>query len=68
VPSEIWFASAEEDRKLYPVIQRQPFDTAAPAFSPDGKYLAFSSNDTGRQEVYVQAIECLPTNYIRSSS
>jgi hypothetical protein len=58
--SEIWFASAGEDRKLYPVIQNPLFNTVGPAFSPDGKYLAFSSNESGRQEVYVQAIEFGP--------
>ncbi len=60
VATEIWFASAGEDRKLYPVIQKPPFNSASPAFSPDGKYLAFSSNEAGQQEVYVQPIEFGP--------
>jgi len=31
------------------------FHEANPAFSPDGKWLAFTSNESGRPEVYVQA-------------
>ena len=30
------------------------FDTTAPALSPDGKYLAYQSDETGRPEIYVQ--------------
>ena len=32
-----------------------PFDQRGPAFSPDGRWLAYTSNETGRDEVYVQA-------------
>src|SRR5882724_9478774 len=32
-----------------------PFHEANPAFSPDGNWLAFTSNESGRAEVYVQA-------------
>ena len=31
-----------------------PFDESAPAFSPDGKWLAYVSDESGRSEVYVQ--------------
>jgi serine/threonine-protein kinase len=31
-----------------------PFDESAPAFSPDGKMLAYVSDESGRPEVYVQ--------------
>ena len=31
-----------------------PFNQEYPAFSPDGRWLAYSSNETGRQEVYVR--------------
>jgi eukaryotic-like serine/threonine-protein kinase len=31
-----------------------PFDESAPAFSPDGKWLAYVSDESGRAEVYVQ--------------
>jgi serine/threonine-protein kinase len=31
-----------------------PFDESVPAFSPDGKWLAYVSDESGRSEVYVQ--------------
>jgi eukaryotic-like serine/threonine-protein kinase len=33
-----------------------PFDEMSPAFSPDGRWLAFESNETGRMEVYVRGL------------
>lgn len=32
-----------------------PFDERSPAFAPDGRWIAYTSNETGRDEVYVQA-------------
>ena len=31
-----------------------PFDESAPSFSPDGRFLAYVSDESGRPEVYVQ--------------
>jgi len=50
--SDIWVISLE-DRKSAPVVQT-PFDEDSPAFSPDGKWLAYQSNQSGRWEVYLQ--------------
>jgi serine/threonine-protein kinase len=36
------------------VFLNTPFTEHDPTFSPDGRWLAYSSNDTGRQEVYVR--------------
>jgi Tol biopolymer transport system component len=33
---------------------RTPFNEAAPRFSPDGHWLAYVSNESGRYEIYVQ--------------
>ena len=41
------------DRKARPFI-RTPFSECAPRFSPDGHWLAYISNESGRYEVYVQ--------------
>ena len=38
-------------------LVRSPFHEANPAFSPDGKWLAFTSNESGRFEVYLQRLE-----------
>jgi Tol biopolymer transport system component len=42
------------NRKLVPLLNTR-FHEANPAFSPDGKWLAFTSNESGRPEVYIQA-------------
>ena len=42
------------DRKTRPFLQTQYSETA-PRFSPDGHWLAYASDESGRWEVYVQA-------------
>jgi Tol biopolymer transport system component len=42
------------DRKAQPFL-RTRFDEAVPQFSPDGRWLAYISNESGRYEIYVQA-------------
>jgi Tol biopolymer transport system component len=41
------------DRKAQ-LFLRTPFNEQAPQFSPDGRWLAYYSNESGRSEVYVQ--------------
>jgi len=36
------------------VFLSTPFDESSPMFSPDGRWLAYQSDESGRQEVYVQ--------------
>ena len=43
-------------RKVVHLIS-SPFHEDNPAFSPDGLWLAFTSNESGRSEVYLQAFE-----------
>ncbi len=45
--------SAPGDRKPAPVIQTE-FQESHGQFSPDGRWIAYASNETGRSEVYVQ--------------
>lgn len=40
------------DRKPFPFLQTE-FDEYAAAFSPDGKWIAYTSDESGRSEVYV---------------
>jgi Tol biopolymer transport system component len=42
-----------QDRKAQPFLQT-PFNEVQPAFSADGRWLAYASNESGRYEVYVQ--------------
>jgi hypothetical protein len=41
------------DRKVQPFI-RTPFNEGAARFSPDGHWLAYISDESGRNEIYVQ--------------
>ena len=41
------------DRKAQPFL-RTPFNETAPRFSPDGHWLAYVSDESGRDEIYVQ--------------
>jgi Tol biopolymer transport system component len=43
-------------QKVVPLLNT-PFHEANPAFSPDGRWLAFTSNESGRTEVYLQAFQ-----------
>ena len=50
---ETWILPLAGGRKPEPLLANNQFDQANPVFSPDGKYLAYVSNETGRNEVYV---------------
>jgi hypothetical protein len=41
------------DRRPHPLLETR-FSEAYPDFSPDGRWLAYASNESGRNEVYVQ--------------
>jgi serine/threonine protein kinase len=42
------------DGKPFPVVQNN-FESQFPAVSPDGKWMAYQSNDSGRREIYITA-------------
>jgi Tol biopolymer transport system component len=50
--SDIWFLTLA-DRKPRPFLQS--FTENMPTFSPDGRWIAYVSNDAGNPEVYVRA-------------
>jgi Tol biopolymer transport system component len=49
---DIWVLSMS-DRTLRPLIHTAD-NEMTPEFSPDGRWLAYVSNESGRHEVYVQ--------------
>jgi Tol biopolymer transport system component len=49
---DIWVLNLK-DRKTQPFL-KTPAEETAPKFSPDGKWLAYSSDESGRREIYVQ--------------
>jgi Tol biopolymer transport system component len=44
----------DEDQKPRALV-RTAFDERTPVLSPDGRWLAYASDETGRSEIYVQA-------------
>ena len=50
----IWVLSLQGERSPRPFLQTQ-FAERGAVFSPDGHWLAYISNESGRREVYVQA-------------
>ncbi|MCZ6779706.1 MAG: hypothetical protein O7F16_12185, partial [Acidobacteria bacterium] len=50
---DIYLLSLSEDAELTPLIQT-PSDENWPQVSPDGRWLAYTSNESGAEEVYVR--------------
>jgi len=50
---DVWVLPLEGDRKPIALL-RTPFRELSPVFSPDSRWLAYVSNETGRNEVYVR--------------
>jgi len=50
---DIWVLSLQGEPKAEPFLQT-PFREDSPSFSPDGKWIAYTSNESGRDEVYVR--------------
>ncbi|MGH9256478.1 MAG: protein kinase domain-containing protein, partial [Vicinamibacterales bacterium] len=51
--SDLWVLPLTADRKPISVVQSR-FDEIEGQFSPDGRWIAYASNESGRYEVYVQ--------------
>jgi Tol biopolymer transport system component len=54
-PWETWAEPLFGDHKAFPVVQNPQFLNADPALSPDGKWIAYDSNEFGRLEVFLTA-------------
>jgi serine/threonine-protein kinase len=50
---DIWMLGLQGDRKPQPFLQT-PSHEGGPMFSPDGRWLAYLSNESGRNEIYVR--------------
>ena len=51
--NDVWALPLNGDKRPFPVVQTD-FDEGDGQFSPDGKWIAYQSNETGRFEIYVQ--------------
>jgi serine/threonine-protein kinase len=52
-PAPATRGAGDESRKGEPFLRTQ-FNESAPKFSPDGRWLAYASDESGRWEIYVQ--------------
>ncbi|MDA2933702.1 serine/threonine-protein kinase [Acidobacteria bacterium AH-259-D05] len=50
---DIWILPLEGERKPRPFLQAQ-FNELGPVFSPDGRWLVYVSDESGRYEIYVR--------------
>jgi len=50
---DLWALSMTGERKSYPVLS-QPFNERRARFSPDGRWILYTSLETGKTEIYVQ--------------
>ena len=51
--SDVWVLPLDGDKKAYPLLQ-SPFNEFHARFSPDGRWFAYASAESGESEVYVQ--------------
>jgi Tol biopolymer transport system component len=54
--NDIWVLPLFGDRQPYPLLPIE-FNEEAARFSPDGRWVAYSSDETGTQEVYVREFQ-----------
>ena len=64
---DVWALPLEGDRKPFVVVQTG-FEERIARFSPDGRWIAYESNETGRLEVFVQAFPGPGRNWQISTS
>ena len=50
---DIWVLPLSGDRKPFPVVQT-PYNETHAQFSPDGRWIVYASNESGKMEIYAQ--------------
>ena len=54
-PSDLWLVPVTGDQKPVSLV-RSPSDQGHANFSPNGRFIAYSTNEDGRYEVYVETL------------
>jgi hypothetical protein len=52
--SDIWYIPLSSEKKEAVAFLQNPADERHPQVSPDGKWIAYSSNTSGRSEIYIR--------------
>jgi len=52
--ADLWVMPMTGDRKPYPILETR-FDESMGQFSPDGRWFSYTSNESGRLEIYVRS-------------
>jgi hypothetical protein len=52
---DIWVLPLAGERKPFPFLQTPQFDEQRARFSPDGRFVAYDSDESGKRQVYVTA-------------
>ena len=63
---DVWVLPLTGERKPYPLIQRA-FDQDQARLSPDGRWVAYVSNESGRREVLVRPFALVSSNVSESA-
>jgi Tol biopolymer transport system component len=53
-PGDIWVVPIDDPARRFPLIE-DPFAEYHATFSPDGRWVSYVSNESGREEIYVTA-------------
>ena len=57
--SHLWILPLDGERKPAPIMQTEFIETQA-QFSPDGRWISYTSNESGRNEIYVRPFPASP--------
>ena len=57
---DVGMLSMEGDRERTPLLQEE-YEEQEPQISPDGRWIAYASNESGRQEIYVRSFPAVET-------
>jgi Tol biopolymer transport system component len=57
--SHLWILLVDGERKPAPITQTEFIETQA-QFSPDGRWISYTSNESGRNEIYVRPFPASP--------
>jgi Tol biopolymer transport system component len=65
--SELWLLPLSSDHKAVPFL-KTAFDESQGQVSPDSKWIAYTSNESGRNEIYVQSFPAGGARWLVSNS